>query len=282
MEKGRLSGSTFDFNPTLSECNDVQGLLAPMSPADELFCNGRVRLMKPSAVLQKTRFPNFEHRIKAQQSVISKKGDDVEENYNKGRQRLWRSENESRHCCTVTSNSPQRNYYSHSERISVKERVEGNKVAGAASSSTWPKPRGSRRTWSFRDIFLPRSKSEGREQVRDEWEVSFSSDTNSSSSEKQRAACQGKPAQNKKTGHYLQSPNRMGVTASAQERHYISSPLRRGVPISAHELHYTANRAQAEELRKKTFLPYRQGLLACLGYPSTPAFPRGPVLQPLY
>ncbi|TQD74905.1 hypothetical protein C1H46_039578 [Malus baccata] len=39
-------------------------------------------------------------------------------------------------------------------------------------------------------------------------------------------------------------------------------------PPSLHELHYTANRAQAEEMRKKTYLPYRQGLLGCLGFSS--------------
>ncbi|KAL6545059.1 hypothetical protein OROHE_009966 [Orobanche hederae] len=39
-------------------------------------------------------------------------------------------------------------------------------------------------------------------------------------------------------------------------------------PPSVHELHYTANRAQAEEMRKITFLPYRLGLLACLGFSS--------------
>ncbi|KAK3022580.1 hypothetical protein RJ639_047558 [Escallonia herrerae] len=39
---------------------------------------------------------------------------------------------------------------------------------------------------------------------------------------------------------------------------------KRGVPLSPRELHCTANRAQAEEMRKKTFLPYRQGLLRYL------------------
>ncbi|XP_047957429.1 uncharacterized protein LOC125203169 [Salvia hispanica] len=47
---------------------------------------------------------------------------------------------------------------------------------------------------------------------------------------------------------------------------------RRVISASAHELHYTAKRAQAEELKKKTFLPYRQGLLGCLGYASINAF----------
>lgn len=36
--------------------------------------------------------------------------------------------------------------------------------------------------------------------------------------------------------------------------------------LSAHEWHYTANRAAAEEMRKKTFLPYKRGLLGCLGF----------------
>ncbi|KAL7199167.1 hypothetical protein ACSBR2_021446 [Camellia fascicularis] len=40
---------------------------------------------------------------------------------------------------------------------------------------------------------------------------------------------------------------------------------KRRVPPSAHKLHYTANRAQAEELKKKTSLPVGQGLLGCLG-----------------
>ncbi|KAJ1377967.1 hypothetical protein SESBI_48325, partial [Sesbania bispinosa] len=40
---------------------------------------------------------------------------------------------------------------------------------------------------------------------------------------------------------------------------------RRG-PVSAHELHYTLNRAAAEEMKKKTPLPYKQGLLGCLGF----------------
>ncbi|KAJ4716357.1 DUF1645 domain-containing protein [Melia azedarach] len=47
------------------------------------------------------------------------------------------------------------------------------------------------------------------------------------------------------------------------------SVSRRRTPISAHELHYTANRAVAEEMKRKTFLPYKQGLLGCLGFNPT-------------
>ncbi|KAK7310390.1 hypothetical protein RJT34_07868 [Clitoria ternatea] len=48
------------------------------------------------------------------------------------------------------------------------------------------------------------------------------------------------------------------------------SVSRRRGPVSAHELHYTVNRAASEELKKKTLLPYKQGLLGCLGFNFNP------------
>ncbi|XP_022749171.1 uncharacterized protein LOC111298709 [Durio zibethinus] len=44
------------------------------------------------------------------------------------------------------------------------------------------------------------------------------------------------------------------------------SSSRRKAPVSPHELHYTANRAVSEVMRRKTFLPYKQGPLGCLGF----------------
>ncbi|EYU25391.1 hypothetical protein ABFS82_03G046500 [Erythranthe guttata] len=47
----------------------------------------------------------------------------------------------------------------------------------------------------------------------------------------------------------------------------IDSPgSRRRGPVSAHELHYTMNRAVSEDLKKKTFLPYKQGILGRLAF----------------
>ncbi|KAJ6692571.1 hypothetical protein OIU79_014345 [Salix purpurea] len=46
----------------------------------------------------------------------------------------------------------------------------------------------------------------------------------------------------------------------------VGSSRRRSGPISAHEAHYTVNRAVSEEMKRKTFLPYKQGLLGCLGF----------------
>ncbi|CAN8257901.1 unnamed protein product [Cochlearia groenlandica] len=47
------------------------------------------------------------------------------------------------------------------------------------------------------------------------------------------------------------------------------SRRRHDAVVSAHEMHYTENRAVSEELKKKTFLPYKQGLLGCLGFNPT-------------
>lgn len=44
------------------------------------------------------------------------------------------------------------------------------------------------------------------------------------------------------------------------------SRRRHGAVVSAHEMHYTENRAVSEELKRKTFLPYKQGWLGCLGF----------------
>lgn len=56
----------------------------------------------------------------------------------------------------------------------------------------------------------------------------------------------------------------------------VSSRRRSGPPISAHELHYTVNRAFSEEMRKRTTLPYKQGLLGCLGFnPTVPEISKG-------
>ncbi|KAK9166774.1 hypothetical protein Scep_001965 [Stephania cephalantha] len=50
---------------------------------------------------------------------------------------------------------------------------------------------------------------------------------------------------------------------------------RKGGGVSAHEMHYTANRAVAEEMKKKTFLPYKQGLFGCMGFnPAVQGFGR--------
>nr|GMC78394.1 uncharacterized protein LOC109161332 [Ipomoea batatas] len=54
--------------------------------------------------------------------------------------------------------------------------------------------------------------------------------------------------------------------SASEDSEGSGSISRRRGPVSAHELHYTMNRTISEELRRKTFLPYKQGLLGCLGF----------------
>eukprot|EP00249_Psilotum_nudum_P007158 c20350_g1_i1 orf=860-2284(-) len=51
--------------------------------------------------------------------------------------------------------------------------------------------------------------------------------------------------------------------APQRSKTFLRSP--RGA-VSPHELHYAHQRAHSEQMRKKTFLPYRQGVLGCLGF----------------
>ncbi|XP_075672808.1 uncharacterized protein LOC142642339 [Castanea sativa] len=99
------------------------------------------------------------------------------------------------------------------------------------------------RKWRLKDFLLFRSASEGRATGKDPLT-------------KYAALSKNKVAEDVKNSSFRSTDS----TGSS-----VSSSRRRG-PVSAHELHYTMNRAVSEEMRKKTFLPYKQGLLGCLGF----------------
>ncbi|KAK2660392.1 hypothetical protein Ddye_006925 [Dipteronia dyeriana] len=99
---------------------------------------------------------------------------------------------------------------------------------GSSSSSS------SSRKWRLRDFLLFRSASEGRAKGKDQFSkyASFfkkNDDTKNSS---------------------FRSTDSSG-----------SGSGKRRAPVSAHELHYTKNKAASDDLKKKTFLPYKQGIL---------------------
>ncbi|KAI4316741.1 hypothetical protein L6164_024690 [Bauhinia variegata] len=98
----------------------------------------------------------------------------------------------------------------------------------------------SSRKWSFRDFLLFRSASEGR---------GASKDTLGKYSLTYRKLEDGKNS-----------------SFRSIDSHSSASGLgsRRRGPISAHELHYTKKKAESQDLKKKTFLPYKQGILGRL------------------
>ncbi|KAI4295628.1 hypothetical protein L6164_035652 [Bauhinia variegata] len=102
------------------------------------------------------------------------------------------------------------------------------------------------RKWRFKDFLLFRSASEGR-------------------------ATGGKDP----VGKYAALSKKAEAEDEARNSSFRStessgSVSRRRGPVSAHELHYTVNRAASEEMKKKTLLPYKQGLWGCLGFNFNP------------
>ncbi|KAK7407726.1 hypothetical protein VNO78_09763 [Psophocarpus tetragonolobus] len=115
-----------------------------------------------------------------------------------------------------------------------------NKTSEAVSYSSFLSFGKGYRKWRLKDFLLFRSASEGRASDKDPFR---------------------KYAVLSKTTAHEDVRNLSFRSADSS-----GSVSRRRGPVSAHELHYTVNRAASVELKKKTLLPYKQGLLGCLGF----------------
>lgn len=98
------------------------------------------------------------------------------------------------------------------------------------------------RKWRIKDFLLFRSASEGRATDKD--------------------PLRKYAVLSKTTAH----EDVRNVSFRSVESSGSGSESRRRGAVSAHELHYKVNRAASVELKKKTLLPYKQGLLGCLGF----------------
>lgn len=116
---------------------------------------------------------------------------------------------------------------------STKQQPTLNSKPSVSSSSK------SCKKWSLKDFLLFRSASEGRATDKDPF--------------RKYSALYKKPEELKNSS--FRSTDSSGP---------VIRP-RRG-PVSAHEMHYTVNKAVSEDLKKKTFLPYKQGILGRLAF----------------
>lgn len=124
--------------------------------------------------------------------------------------------------------------------------AKNNSNNSVFSSTFWYKK------WKIKDLLLFRSASEGRAKDKEQL---------------------NKYSQLKKTRTDDVKNSSFRSTESVGS---VSSRRKSGPPISAHELHYTVNRAFSEEMRRRTSLPYKQGLLGCLGFnPAAPEMSKG-------
>ncbi|KAK8626843.1 hypothetical protein V6N13_134473 [Hibiscus sabdariffa] len=101
-------------------------------------------------------------------------------------------------------------------------------------------PKGSRK-WKLKDLLLFRSASES-------------------------SATTSEDSITRKYGVFCRKEQEDVKNSSFRSTESIGSVSRRRGPVSAHELHYTTNRAVSEEMKRKTYLPYKKGLLGCLGF----------------
>ncbi|KAL6557950.1 hypothetical protein OROMI_018300 [Orobanche minor] len=266
------ANSSFEFDFSATFPSTGASSLEAMISADELFCNGQIRPMKLSTHLLRPQFPA---------PLIESDDIGAEENYqtfSRGRElkfragslrRKTRSMSPSR---TMETKSVQRQNVellgrTNTINLNLEEEDQGSKETTPCASRSPSAGRNSRR-WMFLKEFLYRSKSEGRNDGHSSkfWGSSYFSPVKDNKKtsplsskcmvKEQSSSCGGVNKKGKKKAEN-NTRNKNGLC----RRRLVAPP-------SVHELHYTANRAQAEEMRKITFLPYRQGLLACLGFSS--------------
>ncbi|XP_061343212.1 uncharacterized protein LOC133289313 [Gastrolobium bilobum] len=115
----------------------------------------------------------------------------------------------------------------HQPHTNKEDSISSSTTASSSSSSK------SSRKWRLRDFLLFRSASEGRGSSKDPF--------------RKFPVLYKKPEEGK-----------------ASTFRSVDNPIprsRRKEPVSAHELHYARKKAESEDLKKRTFLPYKQGIL---------------------
>ncbi|KAL2540449.1 Protein of unknown function (DUF1645) [Abeliophyllum distichum] len=272
------SGSSFEFEfcSRLSP-NGLSGN-GSMSSADELFLNGKIRPMKlsshlkmPQVLVPLVDLGEGDDELGEADST-STRGRDVGMRNTRYAHRKTRSLSPFR--TTQFEYHAVKNASTHENGEKEKETeapasAETTPSGSASSSRSSSSGRNNSKKWMFLKDLLHRSKSEGRANNKDRfWSaISFSPAkeqsscpatlTSTPSTDKKRGKTETAETQKQKKGKKVPAA---GKPANGVWKHRV--------PPSAHELHYTAKRAQAEEMKKKTFLPYRQGLLGFLGFSS--------------
>lgn len=229
-----------------------------MSSADELFLNGQIRPMKLSAHLQR---PQPLAPLLDFGGELERESDDdneERETFRRSRDLRFRDRSQRRRARSLSplrSTAPfdwlcsDDGFSSSNKAAETEEReIGGGGAQKEEREDEAETPAGSRssKRWDFLKDFL-RSKSEGRSNNKFWHNISLS-------------PAKGKERERERVSNAsTEPPEKVRVKKKSP------APAKRR---SAHEMHYAAKRAQAEERRKKTYLPYRQGVLGCLGFNS--------------
>ncbi|KAJ0087072.1 hypothetical protein Patl1_09021 [Pistacia atlantica] len=233
--------------------------------AEELFDGGKIRPLKPPPRLQLDDYSTLKSPLLSPRSprspisqgkkIIrqvfsprSKKDVDpfaaaVENTRNqtqneRGRERRVPDLSKSSSRRATRSLSPFRvSAYPWEEEEKQQQQQQATKQSSFNSKSSSSSSKSSSRKWRLRDFLLFRSASEGRSTDKEP---------------KYRALF--------KKNEDMKNSSFRSTDSSAES---VSGSRRRG-QVSAHELHYTKNKAASEDLKKRTFLPYKHGILGRL------------------
>ncbi|XP_058770426.1 uncharacterized protein LOC131644053 [Vicia villosa] len=277
-----------------------------MTSADELFLNGQIRPMKLSSHLERPQvlapLLDLEEEDEEENEVVRGRDLRLRDKSVRRRTRSMSPLRSNTHLeWTENENNEEQHHHHHDdndnddeaceienqnndngemENVKVDEmgleRIEIITPPDSASSSRSSSAGRSSKRWVFLKDFL-RSKSEGRSNNKFWSTISFSpikdKKSNSSNPNPHPQISKEKTSETHRNGSGSSSKgSSSSSTSHSWAKKMTGKPMngvgKRRVPPSPHELHYKANRAQAEELRRKTFLPYRQGLLGCLGFSS--------------
>jgi hypothetical protein len=154
--------------------------------------------------------------------------------------------------------------------------------SSTSSCSSASSSRGSRRWVVLKDMLLHRSKSEpgsahahdapaaAARAVKPEKTWQFSHSREKVIAKLRRGARPSPPSETGEAQAEAAEGGGAGDESRATRGQGRGKGRRRSTTVAAaHERLYAApNRAQAEEMRRRTFLPYRQGVLGCLGFSS--------------
>ncbi|XAR72880.1 hypothetical protein NMG60_11019667 [Bertholletia excelsa] len=242
----------FDFSGQLDR--------ALVSAADELFSGGKIKPLEPptrsqfkehaagvppnspiaTKIFKRALSPRQRGRGGACDSSTSSQRA-IEQSRGGSNENQRRERGRERSYDSSTSNSRHKGTRSLSPfRIGdIFSEMENTQQSSDLSTST--KPKNSSR-WSLKNLLLFRSASEGRAENKDPL--------------KKYSLLSKSSEENVRSWSF-----RSTDSASSTSRR-----RRQQQQASAHELHYAAGRAVAEQMRKTTLLPYKHGLLGCMGF----------------
>lgn len=259
--KGRATREEDDFAFDVGEELERTSL-----SAEELFDGGKIRPLKPPQRLQLGRkldaytTPNSPLLSPKSASSLGKKTilgafsprrkkEEEKTDHNRGRERTSALSSPNSGCRATRSLSPfrasessweeeEQNTQQSTIQPSVNSKTAFSSTTSSLSLSSSSSSK-SNKKWSLKDFLLFRSASEGRATDRDPFQ--------------------------KYSPLYKKHEDKNSSFRSTESSRSVTTSSRKG-PVSAHELHYTKNKAVSNDLKKKTFLPYKQGILGRLSF----------------